>query len=220
MCEVEVVVKDIDGASFHRGVMIDVETKRGALVQLVANTEQRWLPRNAMRLKRDSTPPQGFQPRVGELVEVQVIETDDDEPFYRLAEIRREHDGIYFVRYGGPRGTRHDRCEVLDALLLPYFSARFSLTFRPPQRRPPAHPPFVRVAACCRRLREARGQHLTPARSFGARFCSPFAHQLAHFFRLTLSFQIKMPKLPKGAAGFDIDFEGELTECHLLLTFC
>jgi hypothetical protein len=108
MCEVEVVVKDIDGASFHRGVMIDVDTKRGALVQLVAAGEQRWLPRGAMRLKRAAEAPASFAPRVGELVEVQVIETEDDEPFYRLAEIRRERDGLFFVRYGGPRGTRHD----------------------------------------------------------------------------------------------------------------
>ena len=108
MCEVEVVVKDIDGASFHRGVMIDVDEQRGALVQLLAHSEQRWLPRAAMRLKRDTEPPKGWSPQVGELVEVQVIEAEDDEPFYRLAEIRREREGLFFVRFGGPRGTRHD----------------------------------------------------------------------------------------------------------------
>eukprot|EP01043_Picozoa_sp_COSAG02_P036383 COSAG02_NODE_2661_length_8306_cov_942.235287_6_plen_295_part_00 len=62
----------------------------------------------AMRLKRASSPPKGFKPRVGELVEVQVIEAEEDEPFYRLAEIRREREGLFFVRFGGPRGTRHD----------------------------------------------------------------------------------------------------------------
>ena len=159
MCEVEVVVKDIDGASFHRGVMIDVETKRGALVQLVAQGEQRWLPRNAMRLRREPEPPKGFQPRVGELVEVQVIETDDDEPFYRLAEIRRERDGIYFVRYGGPRGTRHDSVDR-------------------------------------RRIRPSFG--LQPA-------VGDYAKR-----------EIKMPKLPKGAAGFDLDFEAICTKSGAL----
>lgn len=101
-------MKDIDGASFHRGVMIDVDEQRGALVQLLSHSEQRWLPRAAMRLKRDTEPPKGWSPQVGELVEVQVIEAEDDEPFYRLAEIRREREGLFFVRFGGPRGTRHD----------------------------------------------------------------------------------------------------------------
>ncbi len=47
MCEVEVVVKDIDGASFVGGVMIDVDEREGrVLVQLLGkNKEQRWLPR-------------------------------------------------------------------------------------------------------------------------------------------------------------------------------
>ena len=69
-------MKDIDGASFHRGVMIDVDEQRGALVQLLSHSEQRWLPRAAMRLKRDTEPPKGWSPQVGELVEVQVIEAE------------------------------------------------------------------------------------------------------------------------------------------------
>ena len=71
MCEVEVVVKDIDGASFHAGLMIDVNEQAGTLlVQLLGGEgaqgegEQRWLPRNAMRLKRPSEAPPGFLPQV------------------------------------------------------------------------------------------------------------------------------------------------------------
>ena len=45
--------------------------------------------------------------QVGKLEEVQVIEAEEDEPFYRLVEIRWERDGLYLVHFGGPRGTRH-----------------------------------------------------------------------------------------------------------------
>ena len=111
MAEVEFIRKDIDGASFHRGVLVDVDAAKGGLVQVAAAEgadERRWIRKNAMRLARDTATPEGFAPSVGELVEVQVIEGEEQEEFYRLAEVRREQDGLYFVRYGGPRGTRHD----------------------------------------------------------------------------------------------------------------
>lgn len=40
--------------------------------------------------------------------ELQVVESDDEQPFWRVAEVRRKREGLVFVRFGGPRGTRHD----------------------------------------------------------------------------------------------------------------
>jgi predicted RNA-binding protein YlqC (UPF0109 family) len=54
----------------------------------------------------------GFRPREGELVEVQVVESEDGQPFWRVAEVRRQREGLIFVRYGGPRGTRHDSVDA------------------------------------------------------------------------------------------------------------
>jgi transcription antitermination factor NusA-like protein len=105
---VEVVRKDEDGASFHRGLVIDFEEGQGVLVELSSTKEQIWLPRAAVRQERPTAAPRGFKPKPGELVEVQVVESDDDQPFWRVAEVRRERDGLLFVRFGGPRGTRHD----------------------------------------------------------------------------------------------------------------
>ena len=77
MAEVEFIRKDIDGASFHRGVLVDVDPAKGGLVQVAAAEgadERRWIRKNAMRLARDTATLEGFAPQVGELVEVQVID--------------------------------------------------------------------------------------------------------------------------------------------------